>query len=73
MTVMTSWDLFEDLRAAQDELVKMSSGRGLRPWHQDGAAGASIWAPPVEIRERKRVRADEVAGLQQPGDAGVIF
>src|SRR5260370_35380390 len=24
MTVMTSWDLFEDLRSAQDELVRMS-------------------------------------------------
>jgi len=53
MTVMASWDLFEDLRAAQDEMQRMSPARGLRPWQHEGAVGTSTWAPPVEIRERK--------------------
>ena len=62
MTEMTSWDLFEDLRAAQDEMLRMSTGRGLRPWPNDGATGTSAWAPPVDIRERKDayVVADDV-------------
>ena len=74
MTVMTSWDLFEDLRAAQDGLVKMSAGRGLLPWHQDGAAVASIWAPPVDIRERKDsyVVAAEIPGVSA-GDVEITF
>ena len=34
MTVMTSWDLFEDLRAAQDEMMRMNAGRTWRPGQQ---------------------------------------
>ncbi len=66
MTVMTSWDLFEDLRAAQDEMLRMSTGRGLRPWRNDGASGTSAWAPPVDIRERKDayVVAAEIPGVR---------
>jgi hypothetical protein len=30
MTVMTSWDLFDDLRSAQDELLRMSGMPGYR-------------------------------------------
>jgi hypothetical protein len=33
-TTMTSWDLFEDLRAAQDELLQATRGRGWRPSRQ---------------------------------------
>jgi HSP20 family protein len=54
MTVMTtSWDLFEDLRSAQDELLRTSTGRGARPWQQNGTTSNGTWAPPVDISERK--------------------
>ena len=60
MTVMTSWDLFDDLRSAQDELLRTNSpyGHRLIPAgqfaHQYGAGpGAQAWAPPVDITERK--------------------
>jgi HSP20 family protein len=53
-TTMTSWDLFEDLRAAQDELLRAMRGRGWRPGQQYyGDAGTAAWAPPVDISERK--------------------
>jgi HSP20 family protein len=54
-TTMTSWDLFEDLRAAQDELLRASRGRGWRPGQQQyySDAGTTVWAPPVDISERK--------------------
>jgi HSP20 family protein len=54
-TTMTSWDLFEDLRAAQDELLRATRGRGWRPGQQQyySDAGTTVWAPPVDISERK--------------------
>jgi HSP20 family protein len=60
MTVMTSWDLFDDLRTAQDELLRMNRayGQRLTPAGQfaqqfDAGPGAQAWAPPVDISERK--------------------
>ena len=54
MTIMTSWDVFEDLRAAQDELLRASQGRGWRPGQQRYSdAGTAVWAPAVDISERK--------------------
>ena len=53
-TPMTSWDLFEDLRAAQDEMLRAMRGRGWRPGQQYYSdAGTAAWAPPVDISERK--------------------
>jgi len=54
-TTMTSWDLFEDLRAAQDELLRATRGRGWQPGQQQyySDAGAAVWAPLVDISERK--------------------
>jgi HSP20 family protein len=54
-TAMTSWDLFEDLRAAQDELLRATRGRGWRPGQQQyySDAGTAVWAPSVDISERK--------------------
>jgi HSP20 family protein len=57
MTVMTSWDLFDDLRSTQDELARL----GRMPGHwigqfgqQPGTGPASqAWAPAVDITERK--------------------
>src|SRR5579863_8039180 len=54
MTVMTGWDLFEDLRAAQDELLRTTRARGWRPGGQSYSdAGTAVWAPAVNISERK--------------------
>ncbi len=58
MTVMTSWDLFDDMRSAQDELMRQSrmpshwaSGQfGRQP---GGDADGQAWAPAVDIAERK--------------------
>lgn len=58
MTVMTSWDLFDDLRSAQDELVRQSRMAGhwasgqFGQQHGAGSAG-QVWAPAVDITERK--------------------
>ena len=71
MTVMTGWDLFEDLRAAQDEMLRTARGRGWRPGQQfEGGTSPAAWAPAVDISERKDaylvavelpgVKADEV-------------
>ncbi len=55
MTVMTSWDLFDDLRNAQDDLARMS--RLPAHWfgqfgQQPGTGPASqAWAPAVDITE----------------------
>ena len=58
MTVMTSWDLFDDLRSAQDELVRQSRMPGHWATGQFGGqsgpgAGGQAWAPAVDIAERK--------------------
>ena len=57
MTVMTSWDLFDDLHSAQDELARLS--RMPSHWigqfgQQPGTGSASqAWAPAVDITEHK--------------------
>jgi HSP20 family protein len=54
MTVMTGWDLFEDLRAAQDEMLRATSGRGWRPGQQfTSGTSPAAWAPTLDISERK--------------------
>jgi len=59
MTVMTSWDLFDDLRSAQDELLRTNSqyGQRLSPGHFvhqfQAGPGVQAWAPAVDITERK--------------------
>jgi HSP20 family protein len=54
MTVVTSWDLFEDLRAAQDDMLRMNGVRSWRPARQyDDSAGTGAWAPAVDISERE--------------------
>jgi HSP20 family protein len=72
MTVMTSWDLFDDLRSAQDELARMSRTPGQRPGQfshlgqQPGMGLTSqMWAPAVDITERKDAYmvAAELAGV----------
>jgi HSP20 family protein len=56
MTVMTGWDLFEDLLNAQDEQLRINGLRthrfGQRAQH-DPAMSGQAWAPAVDITERK--------------------
>jgi HSP20 family protein len=52
MTVSTSWELFEDLRAAQHDMMAVARARGWRPGqHYDGPAAP--WAPAVDISEHE--------------------
>jgi len=58
MTVMTRWDAFYDLRAAQDQLDYLNrmfaQGRGQEfQMSGSGATSAPAWAPAVDISERK--------------------
>jgi HSP20 family protein len=57
MTGTTSWELFEDIRDAQDELLRLNRMRGQRliPLGQPYHTGVSptAWAPAVDISERK--------------------
>lgn len=52
MTVMTTWDLFEDLRAMQDEMLRANNTYTWRNGRRDdGLTGSQTWAPAVEISE----------------------
>jgi HSP20 family protein len=54
MTATMSWELFEDLRAVQDEAMRTGFGRARRHGHPyDADAGPMAWAPAIEISERK--------------------
>jgi len=52
MTVMTGWDVFEDLRAVQDELMSNGRDRTTRYGMQFGQRSTGTWTPAVEICER---------------------
>src|SRR5690242_21937091 len=75
-TTMTSWDLFEDLRATQDEMLRVMRGRGWRPGQQRyySDAGTAVWAPPVDISERKDAYlvTAELPGVKA-GDVEITF
>ena len=54
MTITTGWDLFEDLRAAQDEMLRAPRGQGWRPGQQfSSGTTPAAWPPAVDIYERK--------------------
>jgi HSP20 family protein len=54
MPVTTGWDLFEDLRAAQDEMLRATSGHGWRPGQQfSSGTTPAAWPPAVDISETK--------------------
>jgi len=81
MTVMTSWDLFDDLRTAQDELVRMNRMPGqwfgqFSRFGQQPVAGPAIqaWAPAVDITERTDAYlvAAELPGVGT-GDVEITF
>jgi HSP20 family protein len=68
MTVTASWDLFEDLRDAQDELMRINRLRAQRLGQisqaYGGGATASAWMPSVDISERKDAY---LVALELPG------
>jgi HSP20 family protein len=78
MTVMTGWDLFEDLHAAQDEMLRATRGHGWRPGQQftSGATPTTpaAWAPAVDISERKDAYlvAVELPGIK-PDQVEITF
>jgi HSP20 family protein len=81
MTVVTSWDLFDDLRTAQDELARMHRMPGqwfgqFSPFAQQPVAGPAVqaWAPAVDITERKDAYlvAAELPGVGT-GDVEITF
>jgi HSP20 family protein len=56
MTVVASWDLFDDLRDAQEEAMRLNRLRAQRfgPLDQHYASGTrAAWMPTVDISERK--------------------
>jgi HSP20 family protein len=75
MTVTTSWDLFDDLRAAQEELaLRLTAGRSGWPAPRDGRSGAMAWTPAVDICERNDAYlvTAEIPGVSA-GDVEVSF
>jgi HSP20 family protein len=53
MAAMMSWELFDDLRTAQDEMLWLSGRGNWRPGQQrDGATSTAAWAPAADITER---------------------
>jgi HSP20 family protein len=75
MTVMTSWDLFEDFRAIQEEMLRMNAGRAWWPSQRyQGGASTATWAPAVDICERKDAYlvTAELPGVK-PGDVEITF
>ena len=75
MTVMTGWDLFEDFRAIQEEMLRMNAGRAWWPGQRyQGGASTATWAPAVDICERKDAYlvTAELPGVK-PGDMEITF
>jgi HSP20 family protein len=50
MTVTTDREVFEDLRAGQDEVPRVAGGRGWRAGVKYG--GTTAWRPAIDISER---------------------
>jgi HSP20 family protein len=54
MTVITGWDLFEDLREAQDQMLRTNWLRGQRlGQYYEAGPDKAAWAPTVDIAESK--------------------
>ena len=67
MTTMTSWDLFGDLRSAQDELLRMTRlprQFGQFAYQPGTGSAAQPWAPAVDIFEREDAY---VVAMELPG------
>ena len=67
MTTMTIWDLFGDLRSAQDELLRMTRlprQFGQFAYQPGTGSAAQPWAPAVDIFEREDAY---VVAMELPG------
>ena len=64
MTAMTSWDLFSDLRSAQDELLRMTRLPRQFAYQPGTGSAAQPWAPAVDISEREDAY---VVAMELPG------
>ena len=57
MTVVTGWDLFEDMRDAQEELLRLNrlraQGLGQLGQYYGGGTAKTAWSPGLDITERK--------------------
>jgi HSP20 family protein len=54
MTVITGWDLFEDLREAQDEMLRVNRLRAQRlGQYYEAGMERLAWTPAVDISETK--------------------
>jgi HSP20 family protein len=57
MTAVTAWDVFEDMRDAQDELLRLNrlraQGQGLLGQYYGAGIAKAAWAPALDITERK--------------------
>jgi HSP20 family protein len=64
MTVVTGWDLFEDMRDVQDELLRLNrlraQGLGQLGQYYGGGVAKAAWAPALDITERKDAYLVEV-------------
>ena len=75
MTITTGWELFEDLRAAQDEMLRATRGHGWRPGQQlTSGTTPAAWPPAVDISETKDAYlvAVELPGVNA-GDVEITF
>jgi HSP20 family protein len=72
---MTTWDLFEDFHAIQQEMLRMNAGRTWWPGQRyQGGASTASWAPAVDICERKDAYlvTAELPGVK-PDDVEITF
>jgi HSP20 family molecular chaperone IbpA len=57
MSGIASWELFEDIRDTQDEILRMNRMRAQRfslfGQHNHPAMSIPAWAPAIDIYERK--------------------
>ena len=82
MAIMTRWDPFQDLRAAQEEMAQMdpmspmlAQALGLHGQQQgSGRAATTAWAPALDISERKDAYlvTVELPGVE-PDDLEITF
>jgi HSP20 family molecular chaperone IbpA len=73
MTAMATWELFEDIRHAQDELLQMNRmpAQRLNLFGQHHPSMSTPpWTPAVDVSERKDAYmvAAEVPGVRNEGE-----
>ena len=75
MTITTGWELFEDLRAAQDEMLRAPRRQGWQPGQQfSSGTTPAAWPPAVDISERtlREVHMPAFAAAVSAGVAAIM-